>query len=55
MKAAALAAYYSKGRGAGKVPVTYTAAKYVKKPKGANAGTVLLSERKTVMAVPAAE
>ncbi len=55
MKAAALAAYYSKGRGAGKVPVTHTPAKFVKKPKGANAGTVILSERKTVMAVPAAE
>ena len=52
MKAAALAAYYSKGRGAGKVPVTYTRAKFVKKPKGANAGTVTLSERRTVMAVP---
>jgi predicted ribosome quality control (RQC) complex YloA/Tae2 family protein len=52
MKAAALAAYYSKGRGAGKVSVTYTRAKFVKKPKGANAGTVTLSERRTVMAVP---
>ncbi len=52
MKAAALAAYYSKGRGAGKVPVTYTPAKFVKKPKGADAGTVTLSERRTVMAVP---
>lgn len=55
MKAAALAAYYSKGRGAGKVPVTYTRAKFVKKPKGANAGTAILSERKTVVAVPEAE
>lgn len=55
MKAAALAAYYSKGRGAGKVPVTYTRAKFVKKPKGAEAGMVTLSERRTVMAVPDAE
>jgi predicted ribosome quality control (RQC) complex YloA/Tae2 family protein len=55
MKAAALAAYYSKGRGAGKVPVTYTRAKFVKKPKGADAGMVTLSERRTVMAVPEAE
>ena len=51
-KAASLAAYYSKGRGSGKVAVAYTRARFVKKPKGAKPGTVTLAERKTVMAVP---
>ncbi|MGE5751817.1 MAG: NFACT family protein [Nitrospirota bacterium] len=52
MKAAALAAFYSRGRKAAKVPVTYTRARFVKKPKGAKPGLVALSERNTVMAVP---
>ena len=52
MKAAALAAFYSKGRKAAKVPVTYARARFVKKPKGAKPGLVTLSERNTVMAVP---
>jgi predicted ribosome quality control (RQC) complex YloA/Tae2 family protein len=51
-KAASLAAWYSKGKGSARVPVAYTAAKYVKKPKGAAPGTVLLRQRKTVMATP---
>ena len=54
-KAASLAAYYSKGKSAGKVPVAYTPAKYVKKPKGAKPGLVILVERKTIMAVPGEE
>ncbi len=52
MKAAALAAFYSKGRKAAKVPVTYTRARFVKKPRGAKPGLVMLMERKVVMAVP---
>jgi predicted ribosome quality control (RQC) complex YloA/Tae2 family protein len=52
MKAAALAAFYSKGRKAAKVPVTYARARFVKKPKGAKPGLVTLSKRNTVMAVP---
>ncbi len=52
MKAASLAAFYSKGRGAGKTPVAYTSARFVKKPKGARPGAVILSRRKTVMAAP---
>jgi predicted ribosome quality control (RQC) complex YloA/Tae2 family protein len=52
VKAAALAAHYSKGRNADKVPVTYTKARHVKKPKGAKPGLVTLSERKTVMVRP---
>lgn len=54
-KAASLAAFYSKGRAAGKVAVTYTPAGQVKKPKGAKPGLVTLRARKTVMAAPEAE
>ncbi len=52
IKAASLAAYYSKGKNSAKVPVAYTRAAYVKKPKGAAPGTVVLRSRKTMMAVP---
>jgi predicted ribosome quality control (RQC) complex YloA/Tae2 family protein len=51
-KAASLAAFYSKGKTAGKVAVTYTLAQHVKKPKGAKPGLVTLTERKTIMVVP---
>ena len=51
-KAASLAAYYSKGKNSAKVPVAYTRAAYVKKPKGAAPGSVVLMSRKTIMAVP---
>ena len=54
-KAASLAAFYSKGRAAGKVAVTYTPAGKVKKPKGAKPGLVTLKERNTIMAAPEAE
>ena len=39
-QAAAVAAYHSKARSAGIVPVRYTRARYVTKPRGAKAGTV---------------
>jgi predicted ribosome quality control (RQC) complex YloA/Tae2 family protein len=52
VKAAALAAFHSKGRNAGKVPVTYTRAGLVKKPKGAKPGLVMLQERKSLMVMP---
>jgi predicted ribosome quality control (RQC) complex YloA/Tae2 family protein len=52
VKAASLAAYYSKGKTAGKVSVTYTRAGLVKKPKGAKPGLVTLSERKSIMVRP---
>lgn len=52
LKAASLAAYFSRGRGAGKVPVACTQAKFVKKPKGAKPGTVTLSRRHTIMVKP---
>jgi predicted ribosome quality control (RQC) complex YloA/Tae2 family protein len=51
-KAASLAAFYSKGKTAGKVAVTYTLAHHVKKPTGAKPGLVTLTERKTIMVVP---
>jgi len=54
-KAAALAAYYSKGKNADKVSVTYTHARHVKKPKGAKPGLVTLKERRSIMVRPAIE
>ncbi len=52
LKAASIAAYYSKGRNSTKVPVTYTKAVHVKKPKGARPGSVTLTERRTIMVQP---
>ena len=52
VKAASLAAFHSKGKNAGKVPVTYARAGLVKKPKGAKPGLVTLRERKTLLARP---
>jgi predicted ribosome quality control (RQC) complex YloA/Tae2 family protein len=52
LKAAALAAMFSKGKTAVKVPVTYTPARFVKKPRGAKPGLVTLSQRKTIMVKP---
>ena len=51
-KAAALAAYNSKGKNADKVSVTYTYARFLKKPKGAKPGLVILKERKSIMVRP---
>lgn len=42
-QAAAVAAYHSKARGAGTVPVHCTRARYVTKPRGADVGTVEVS------------
>ncbi len=52
-QAAALAAYYSKMRNATIVPVAMTEKKYVRKPKGAPAGTVVLDREKVMFARPA--
>jgi predicted ribosome quality control (RQC) complex YloA/Tae2 family protein len=54
-KAAALAAYYSKYRTAGNVPVAYTEKKYVHKLKGAPVGTVRLDREEVVMVKPAVD
>jgi predicted ribosome quality control (RQC) complex YloA/Tae2 family protein len=50
-QAASLAAYYSKMKNASLVPVAMTEKKYVRKPKGAAAGTVAI-EREKVLIVP---
>lgn len=51
-EAASLAAYYSKARGAAKVPVSYTLRKYVRKPRGAKPGLVTIDNYKTIMVEP---
>jgi predicted ribosome quality control (RQC) complex YloA/Tae2 family protein len=52
--AAALAAWYSKARGAPKVDVHYCRASDVKKPRGAPAGLVQLAKHKSIRVKPAA-
>ena len=47
-EAAIIAAYYSQGRGAGKIPVDYTILKNVRKPSGALPGKVIYTDYKTV-------
>lgn len=51
-QAAAIAAYYSKMKNASHVPVTMCEGKYVRKPKGAPAGTVVVERETTVFADP---
>jgi predicted ribosome quality control (RQC) complex YloA/Tae2 family protein len=50
-RAAELAAWHSRARGERKVAVSYTEARYVRKPKGAPPGTVTLL-REQVIVVP---
>ena len=50
--AARLAARYSKGASAGKVPVDMTRRRYVKKPSGAKPGFVVYTNQTTVLAEP---
>lgn len=50
--AAVLAAYYSKARGSGSVPVDYTLVKHVKKPSGAKPGMVIYTHQRTVYVTP---
>jgi predicted ribosome quality control (RQC) complex YloA/Tae2 family protein len=53
-QAAQLAAYYSKGRGAKKVPVSYTRVKYLR--KGGRPGLVLMTQEEgTLMVAPKGE
>ena len=52
LAAAATAAYYSKARTSKKVPVIYTIAKYVRKPRQAAAGAVKVEREKSVMVEP---
>ncbi|MGK7368958.1 MAG: NFACT RNA binding domain-containing protein [Candidatus Halalkalibacterium sp. M3_1C_030] len=51
LKAAGYAAYYSKAKGMEMAPVMYTKRKYVRKPKGAAPGAVVV-ERENVEMVP---
>jgi predicted ribosome quality control (RQC) complex YloA/Tae2 family protein len=50
---AAIAAWHSKARNAGNVPVKYTEAKHVGKPRGAKPGTVTIKREKTIKVRPA--
>ena len=50
--AASLAAYWSKARGSKTVPVNYTEARYVQKPKGAPPGLVTIRNEKTIFVSP---
>ena len=53
LEAASLAAYYSKAKTSSKVPIAYTQAKYVRKPKGFPPGQVLIEKEKQLMVKPA--
>jgi predicted ribosome quality control (RQC) complex YloA/Tae2 family protein len=53
LAAAGTAAYYSKARTSQKVPVIYTLAKYVRKPRKAAAGKVVVEREKSIMVEPA--
>lgn len=56
LRAAQLAAYYSKGREATKVPVICTRAKFLRKPRGAKPGLVLVTkEDQTLLVSPMQE
>ena len=52
-EAAALAAYWSKGKTAKKVSVAYTMVKHVTKPRGGTPGQALLRREKTIIVEPA--
>lgn len=54
-EAAAICAYHSKAREAGKVEVIYTEARNVKKPRGAKPGMVTVREYKSIVVRPRAE
>lgn len=51
-EAAQLAAFFSKARNAGKVPVHYTAVRFVRRVKRGKPGTVLLTQEKAVVVTP---
>jgi predicted ribosome quality control (RQC) complex YloA/Tae2 family protein len=50
--AAAIAAWHSKARNAGTVPVSCTEAKHVGKPRGAKPGSVTIKREKTIKVRP---
>jgi predicted ribosome quality control (RQC) complex YloA/Tae2 family protein len=51
-QAAAIAAYFSKARSAKLTPVAYTQKKYIRKPKGAAVGAVIIEREEVLMARP---
>ena len=51
-EAACLAAWFSQGRGSGKIPVDYTPVRYVKKPNGARPGMVIYTTYETAWVTP---
>ena len=51
-QAASIAAYYSKMKNARNVPVAMTEKKYVRKPKGVPAGTVVIEREKVIFVEP---
>jgi predicted ribosome quality control (RQC) complex YloA/Tae2 family protein len=55
LDAANLAGYFSKIRGARKIPVDYTYVKYVRKPHKAEVGMVTYSNNKTIIVAPDSE
>ena len=54
-EAAMLAAWFSQGRGGGKIAVDYTPVKYVKKPAGARPGMVVYTTYRTMVVEPGEE
>ena len=50
LQAASLAAWYSQGRAAGRVPVDCTMVRFVKKPAGALPGMVIYTDQTTILA-----
>jgi predicted ribosome quality control (RQC) complex YloA/Tae2 family protein len=52
LEAAQIAAYYSRARGRVKVPVDYALRKYLRKPRAAAPGAVLLTQEKTIAVRP---
>lgn len=50
--AAKMAAYYSKLKGSGLVPVTHTPRKFVRKPKGSLPGQVVVDKEEVILVVP---
>jgi predicted ribosome quality control (RQC) complex YloA/Tae2 family protein len=52
LEAAAVAAYFSRGRDSTKVPVDYTLVRNVHRPRGARPGLVTYTHPKTILVVP---
>lgn len=55
LEAATLAAWFSKARQSGKVPVDYTLKRHVRKPRGAKPGMVIYDHQQTLMVSPTEE